>query len=161
MKLRPDEIPVKTAEDLTDKIFGNLKVLYRVKNNGKTRGAKWRCQCLCKDNNIVDVLAGNLKNGHTLSCGCLQKQRASETHFKNLKGQKFGLLTVLERDQDYINPNGTHRVQWKCKCECGNIVVINASSLTKGLTKSCGCIGRSLGEFKIKQLLIENQIEFQ
>ena len=98
MNLRPDEIPVKTAEDLTGKIFGNLKVLYRVKSTGKFRGAKWRCQCLCEKNTIIDVFASNLKNSHTLSCGCLQKQRASETHFKDLTGQKFGLLTALERD---------------------------------------------------------------
>ena len=41
--LPSDEIPVGTAQDLTGKVFGKLTVLYRVKNNGKTRGAKWRC----------------------------------------------------------------------------------------------------------------------
>ena len=43
--MEEDKIPVGTAEDLTGKQFGLLKVLYRVKNNGKTRGAKWRCEC--------------------------------------------------------------------------------------------------------------------
>lgn len=35
-----DKIPVGTAEDLTNKKFGRLTVLHRVKNLGSTRGAK-------------------------------------------------------------------------------------------------------------------------
>ena len=38
-----DKIPVGTAEDLTGKQYGQLTVLYRIKNTGNTRGAKWRC----------------------------------------------------------------------------------------------------------------------
>ena len=68
--LRPDEVLVGTAQDLTGKTFGKLTVLYRVANNGKTRGAKWRCECSCDNHTIIDVLAANLKSGHTTSCGC-------------------------------------------------------------------------------------------
>ena len=46
-ELRPNEIPVGTAQDLTGKTFGKLMVLYRVANTGKTRGAKWICKCSC------------------------------------------------------------------------------------------------------------------
>lgn len=42
----------------------------------------------------------------------------------DLTGQKIGHLTVLERAE---NKNG--RVQWKCLCECGNIVVIPSNNL--------------------------------
>ena len=68
--LRPDEVLVGAAQDLTGKTFGKLNVLYRVANNGKTRGAKWRCECSCDNHTIIDVLAANLKRGHTTSCGC-------------------------------------------------------------------------------------------
>ena len=31
---------------------------------------------------------------------------------------------------------------WRCKCQCGNEVVVRAKSLTRGVTKSCGCLQR-------------------
>lgn len=43
----------------------------------------------------------------------------------DLTGQQFGELTVLERVEN--DKNG--RTQWKCKCNCGNIVVISSSDL--------------------------------
>lgn len=40
--------------------------------------------------------------------------------FKDLTGEKYGRLTVLNRE-----PNGkTHNTRWKCQCECGNIVIV-------------------------------------
>ena len=54
---------------------------------------------------------------------------------KDLTGQKFGKLTVLE-----ITPERRNRqVVWKCQCDCGNIVYIVGSSLRNGHTQSCGC----------------------
>lgn len=46
-------------------------------------------------------------------------------------GAKFGKLTVLEI---------LSSKKVKCQCECGNIVEIYKSNLSKGYTKSCGCI---------------------
>ena len=53
---------------------------------------------------------------------------------KDLRGQKFGMLTVLYRVQ-----NQGKKVKWKCQCECGNITVAEAGNLTSGNTKGCGC----------------------
>lgn len=53
----------------------------------------------------------------------------------NLKGEKFGLLTVLERDKDKLK-------HWKCICDCGNYTSVHLSNLKSGNTKSCGCISR-------------------
>jgi hypothetical protein len=58
---------------------------------------------------------------------------------KDLTGQKFGNLTVMERADDYISPKGKHYVRWLCKCDCGNTVVVIGGSLKKDSTKSCGC----------------------
>ena len=52
--------------DLTGKKFNRLTVINRVKNNKKM--TKWLCKCEC--GNFIEVQAGNLKNGHTKSCGC-------------------------------------------------------------------------------------------
>ena len=53
---------------------------------------------------------------------------------KEITGQKFGYLTVLgfheRRKNDYF---------WKCKCDCGNISIVNKGHLNSGRTISCGC----------------------
>jgi hypothetical protein len=53
----------------------------------------------------------------------------------DLSGQIFGRLTILEQVE---NKNG--RVQWKCQCECGNIIFVQSGCLRGGHTKSCGCL---------------------
>ncbi len=60
---------------------------------------------------------------------------------KDLTGQKFGRLTVIERAPDYVQENGRARSMWYCKCDCGNpkITAYDTTNLTTGHTKSCGC----------------------
>lgn len=53
----------------------------------------------------------------------------------DLSGQRFGMLVALERCG---NRNGKIAL-WKCMCDCGNECIVYASSLKRGLTKSCGC----------------------
>lgn len=60
--------------------------------------------------------------------------------FKDLTGMKFGKLTVLERAEDYVQPSGRHRIQYKCLCDCGNEKVILGDNLSCGYTQSCGCL---------------------
>ena len=56
----------------------------------------------------------------------------------DLTGKKFNMLTALYIDEEKtINGN----VYWVCKCDCGNIKSVKASSLTrKRGIKSCGCL---------------------
>ena len=62
----------------------------------------------------------------------------------NLKGKTFGRLTVLERADDYIYPDGSKRVQWLCECCCKDKtrIIVKANDLRSGHTQSCGCIQR-------------------
>lgn len=62
----------------------------------------------------------------------------------NLTGQKFGCLTVISRSVDHIQPSGTKRAKWLCRCECGNNVEVTGINLRRGKTKSCGCITKDL-----------------
>ena len=57
---------------------------------------------------------------------------------KELAGQKFGKLTVT-KDSGKRAPNGG--ILWECQCDCGNIVNVIGSNLTrkKHPTQSCGC----------------------
>ena len=60
--------------------------------------------------------------------------------FDDLTGQRFGRLVVIKRAEDYVFSCGEKRVQWICKCDCGNIKNVLAQDLKNGNTKSCGCI---------------------
>lgn len=55
---------------------------------------------------------------------------------KNLSGQTFGRLTVL---QDTGRRDDAGRVIWSCSCECGNERDAVGRDLTSGRTTSCGC----------------------
>lgn len=57
---------------------------------------------------------------------------------KNEIGNIYGYLTVIERAPN--NKDG--RAMWKCKCRCGNEVVVLGKHLRSGNTKSCGCYQR-------------------
>lgn len=54
---------------------------------------------------------------------------------RNLIGQVFSRLTVIGEA-----PNRGPRPHWLCRCECGNLKEIGASAITKGATRSCGCL---------------------
>jgi hypothetical protein len=60
--------------DLTNQKFGKLVVQKLAGRNGKHLA--WSCVCEC--GNITRVQGGNLKNGHTKSCGCLNKEVIAE-----------------------------------------------------------------------------------
>lgn len=57
---------------------------------------------------------------------------------KNLVGQKYNRLTVLEQDMEKYAEK--HEVFWKCQCDCGNFKSVRTYDLTHGKTKSCGCL---------------------
>lgn len=70
--------------DLTGVKFGRLTVTGRG-HNGKSQGASWDCVCEC-GSRLSGVRSGNLRSGHTKSCGCLRVDngkkvgRLAETH---------------------------------------------------------------------------------
>lgn len=75
---------------------------------------------------------------------------------KDIRGNKYGRLTVKERAEDYVCSNGKHVVQWLCECECGKEIVVRGNSLKTGNTKSCGCLqqaedltGRRFGKYTV------------
>lgn len=70
--------------DLTGKKFGKLTVIQRSKSITYPSGGKsivYLCRCEC--GNEVMVLAGNLRQGHTTSCGCVRDEVRRVTHTKH------------------------------------------------------------------------------
>jgi hypothetical protein len=60
-------------------------------------------------------------------------------------GGKFGRLTILQKGKIV----GRNRY-WLCSCECGKAKEIAYSSLSKGATKSCGCLNAELASARKK-----------
>ena len=66
--------------------------------------------------------------------------------FKDLTGQKFNRLRVLGLGER----NSVGQLQWKCKCDCGNIVLVTTTYLKTGHTKSCGCLSREMASSRLQ-----------
>lgn len=111
-------------KDISNQTFGELTALEHIGYG------YWKCKCSC--GNIVDVHGHQLRLGHTKSCG------DSIHRYKNIKGQRFGMLIANE----YIGGG-----KWRCQCDCGNIVDVFGMNLRSGGTQSCGC---SSSEKRIK-----------
>lgn len=123
--------------DLTGQRFGRFTVVSRAENNKDGR-AMWLCKCDCGNERVV--MGKCLRNGHTQSCGCLNREINSKRTFIDRVGERFGRLVVLSRADDYVAPNGDKHVMWKCLCDCGNEAIVDVCQLIQGKTKSCGCL---------------------
>lgn len=124
-------VPGTRSIDMTGMTFGRLCVL-KMAGVSKFRIILWECQCSCGAKKIINGM--RLRNGSTKSCGCLQREKASQ-RATNLLGQSFGRLSVVKK----LNMRWNGSVVWKCLCLCGKSVNVSSQSLINGNTKSCGC----------------------
>lgn len=68
----------------------------------------------------------------------------------DLTGQRFGRLTVLGRAPSHVTytlqPYGgaTYecKTMWHVRCDCGTEKDVEAQSLRRGYSRSCGCLRR-------------------
>ncbi len=81
----------------------------------------------------------------------------------DLKGKKFGKLTVVCRTDKRCSDAGTY---WDCDCECGETKSYRSDVLRKTNVKSCGCtfnhvkIGDKVGKLKVvRKLKRRNKIK--
>lgn len=51
-------------------------------------------------------------------------------------GDKYGRLIVVRQ----VGRNKYGRVLWECRCDCGNIIIVDSSHLNPSGTRSCGCL---------------------
>lgn len=131
----------KIKKDLTGQKFGRLLVINRAEDeirydkrykNGISYITMWNCECECGNTCIVSTT--RLLKGLTRSCGCLRKETTSTVFTKNLVGEKFGDLTVIE-----YKGSKKGRSLWLCECKCGNKILCTQHELTQENKKDCGC----------------------
>lgn len=122
-------LPTRGPEDLTGQTFGRLTVLSPLEERGANGGAVWLCRCACGSQ--CRVPAGNLKQGRTVSCGCVRRE--------DLTGRRFGSLTVVGLGDRSGAGQGAF---WNCRCACGRETQVSGQKLKRGHTRSCGCAHR-------------------
>ena len=116
-------------KDYTGNKFGKIEVIKRAPNRkGETM---WACVCECGTKLLVSSI--DFRRGKT-NCGCESPRQ------RHLEGQRFGNLVVIG-----IHERGAYHknIKWKCKCDCGGEKIVETSSLTRGITKDCGCRARN------------------
>lgn len=98
-------------KDLTNEIFGYLKVLYRAKDYIRPNGKKytmWHCKCL-NCGNEVDIRTTSLKgskNHRSMSCGCLKSEFISKNNSKQNKYnllEEYGVGYTLKGEEFYFD----------------------------------------------------------
>lgn len=133
--------------DLTGSTFGNWRIESRAKNSANG-GARWNCVCQCGRTKVLTTSA--LNSGRTKSCGCANLR-------ENKTGDVFGDLTTIEYMGRYKgNP------RWKCRCSCGNEILIYESSLKQSNNPNCGSpihnkfLGKKYGKLTIYDTYIND-----
>lgn len=86
-----------------------------------------------------------LANITTFNINILNKGRYNMYNFIDMTGwimSEHGVpkskLTVVERVEDRVHPNGKCSVMWKCLCDCGDTIVADGCQIRSGHTVSCG-----------------------
>jgi hypothetical protein len=55
---------------------------------------------------------------------------------QDISGQRFGHLVAVR----FAYVNEKKKTMWHCRCECGKELIVGATNLKTGNSKSCGCI---------------------
>lgn len=96
---------MKKIEDLTGQRFGRLMVISKTTSN-KYRQSMWLCRCDCGTEKTI--LGLSLKHGKTTSCGCRNREVASErftTHGHTRGGRTLEYQSWLAMIRRCNNPN--------------------------------------------------------
>lgn len=132
--------------DLTGKRFGKLTVLEMLWVKPHTK-----CRCICDCGNETIVINTGLTSGKTQSCGCYQRNRASESSTKDFAGVTAPSgVRFIERYKKHAR--GVW--EWVCECPyCHERFYEIPARVLNGHVTSCGCVSRSAYEEYIEGIL--------
>lgn len=104
------------------KRYGKVTILGILPAKNQKRMVLGKCDC----GNIREFRLSDLKSGNTSSCG--------KCSIYEMIGKKYNHLTVLS----YEGPSSDGHRMFKCKCDCGNEIVVSGTRLRNDKIKSCG-----------------------
>lgn len=159
-----EERPLGKLGDLTGHRFTRLIVLFPVYVQGRSKKRSyWLCLCDCGKE--IVCRSDCLQNQHIQSCGCMTIDgiyKKSQDLAKQMVGKRFGKLVVKKFVGYKLDNRGVNKALYQCECDCGNDdFIVMGNSLNCGLTLSCGCLNRSMGEINIENILKDNHIDFR
>ena len=125
--------------DLRGLRFGRLVVSDFGENKITLSGyARTTFSCVCDCGKIVTVDTSALLSGHTMSCGCQQRdivKAVGHASGDDFVGKRFSKWLVLGPGQS----RGSNK-SWHCRCDCGTERDVRGTLLVTGASVSCGCI---------------------
>jgi hypothetical protein len=124
-------------KDLTGQQFGAWLVMTYA-GYGGTSQPHWVCQCGCGTRR--EVIASQLRSGHSTNCGCLRNNA--------VRHRWYGRLFTLERLAPGVRGGGW---RWRCQCTCGAVCMVLSSKLISGQTQSCGCLHRDNNTARVRK----------
>lgn len=100
----------------------------------------WFCRCNC--GNLISVSQAELARGDRIHCGCKKNilRSARGEGVIDMRGQRFGRLTVVDLVRKKKSNGKGSSPAWLCKCDCGKEVIATRSSLLRKDQQSCGCL---------------------
>lgn len=114
--------------------FGNLTVVEYAGRSDYGYNL-WRCKCDCGI-----MVTGDTKQVSSSLAACTEckrKRYRENNHYRtDLVGRKSNALTVIQ----FAGVSKYGQLEWLCKCDCGNEIVVKTANITQGISKSCGCL---------------------
>ena len=141
------------AKKIEGQKFGRLTVNFTLWDSSPVK-----VNCTCDCGNTVVLSRNDVMSGHTQSCGCLQKERASKSNTKDFTGiiSDFGIELVKPLYLKVRSDNSDNQKQvwiWECKCSCGKLFEALPANILSGKITSCGCNRSSSREKYIANIL--------
>ncbi|MBQ0037232.1 MAG: hypothetical protein KBS74_01020 [Clostridiales bacterium] len=115
-------------KDITGLRSGRLVAVEKIFDKAARR-TLWRCKCDCGGEILLE--AYKIVNQTIKSCGCLRGP-----HYKDLTGQRFGMLTAMEK----VSDANAGQAVWRCRCDCGKECTVKKTHLENGIVQDCGCV---------------------
>ena len=116
-----------------------LEMIYGyTKPTSKSNKKRSYCRCLCDCGKEYLVDSSHINRSKHPSCGCVASIMRAMSNRKTTLDDRYGRLVPLEIDWS-VRPTGV-----VCKCDCGNTVTVKKVALTRGITKSCGCLQKDI-----------------
>ena len=146
---------MKEIKDYKGARFGKLTVIGEGFRQNKR--VYYPCQCDC--GTIKNIRRDHLEKGETVSCGCLQREKAAKNLTQDITGQTFGFLMAIKP----LYKNSHRETVWECKClNCGNFTKASIGKLhDTRRVPHCGCKSKSYGENKIEITLQNLGVKFE